>query len=110
LRVLREQAGVADGQPVPRLKGPEVGAAPKERYETEMAFFMETEDRFYQDMYAYLKPFPNDYAAEGIPILAAYGALQDWDAIMMYTFEPKLDPKWQAYVGDPFDISLDRCG
>ena len=53
------------------------------------------------------EPFPNDYAGEGIPILAAYGDLQDWDAIMWYTFEPKQDPLWKPYVGDPFDISLD---
>jgi hypothetical protein len=53
------------------------------------------------------EPFPNDYAGEGIPILAAYGALQDWDAIMWYTFEPKQDAAWKPYVGDPFDISLD---
>jgi hypothetical protein len=53
------------------------------------------------------EPFPNDYAGEGIPILAAYGAMQDWDAIMWYTFEPKQEPAWQPYVGDPFDISLD---
>jgi hypothetical protein len=52
-------------------------------------------------------PFPNDYAAEGIPVLAAYGSLQDWDAILWYTFEPKIDPEWKPYVGDPFDISLD---
>jgi hypothetical protein len=53
------------------------------------------------------EPFPNDYAGEGIPILAAYGAFQDWDAILWYTFEPKEDPDWKPYVGDPFDISLD---
>jgi len=53
------------------------------------------------------EPFPNDYAGEGIPILAAYGAMQDWDSIMWYTFEPKQDPAWKPYVGDPFDISLD---
>ena len=52
-------------------------------------------------------PFPNDYAGEGIPILAAYGGLQDWDAIYWYTFEPKRDPAWKPYVGDPFDLSLD---
>jgi len=52
-------------------------------------------------------PFPNDWASEGIPLLAAYGSLQDWDAIIMYTFEPKRDPAWKSYVGDPFDISLD---
>jgi hypothetical protein len=53
------------------------------------------------------EPFPNDYASEGIPILAAYGSLQDWDGIFWYTFEPKIDPSWKSYVGDPFDISLD---
>jgi len=176
-------------EPVPRLKGAEVAGAPKERFETEMAFFMDLEDRFYQEMRGYLKktlgvkppitgtadhshtsspypmlvslarldildghvywehpgargpvntpmvndplhatvvqlsrtavagkpytvsevnhPFPNDWASEGIPILAAYGAFQDWDAIILYTFEPKRDPNWQPYVGDPFDISLD---
>jgi len=53
------------------------------------------------------EPFPNDYAGEGIPILAAYGSLQDWDGIFWYTFEPKINPAWQPYVGDAFDISLD---
>jgi hypothetical protein len=53
------------------------------------------------------EPFPNDYDGEGIPILAAYGLLQDWDGIMWYTFEPKADAAWKPYVGDPFDISLD---
>jgi hypothetical protein len=52
-------------------------------------------------------PWPNDYDSEGIPILASYGLLQDWDAILWYTFEPKADPDWKPYVGDPFDISLD---
>jgi hypothetical protein len=33
--------------------------------------------------------------------------LQDWDAIILYTFEPKKDADWKSYVGDPFDISLD---
>ncbi len=53
------------------------------------------------------EPFPNNYAGEQIPILAAYGAMQDWNAIMWYTFEPKQDPAWKPNVGDPFDISLD---
>ncbi len=30
-------------------------------------------------------PFPNEYACEGLPILAAWGALQDWDGIFSYT-------------------------
>jgi hypothetical protein len=53
------------------------------------------------------EPFPNDYGAEQMPILAAYSAFQDWDAIFWYTFEPKRDADWKPYVGDPFDISLD---
>jgi len=52
-------------------------------------------------------PFPNDYAGEGIPILAAYGSFQDWDGIFWYTFEPKIAAHLDPYVGDPFDISLD---
>ena len=189
LKKLRALASVAEGAPVPRLKGDEAATAPKERYETEMAFYMDTESRFYEDMSGYLKdelgvkcpiigtadhshtsspypmlaslskldvldghvywehpgapppvntpmvndplhstvvqlsrtafagkpytvsetnhPFPNEWASEGIPILAAYGAFQDWDAIVMYTFEPKLAADWKPYVGDAFDISLD---
>lgn len=49
--------------------------------------------------------FPNDYECEGIPILAAYGSMQDWDAIMIYTFEPKRDSSYKGFVGDAFDIS-----
>ena len=48
--------------------------------------------------------FPNRYDGEGIPILAAYGGMQDWDGIFWYTFEPKADPAWKPYVGDAFDI------
>jgi len=186
---LRAAAGVAEDALIPRLKGPEVASAPKERFRAEMSFCMETEDRFFQEMTGYLKntlgvrvpvigtadhshstsgypllaslsrldivdghvywqhpgsrgplntpmvndplgstvvqlsrtafagkpytvseinhPFPNEWADEGMPIIAAYGAFQDWDAIILYTFEPKLDPDWKSYVGDPFDISLD---
>jgi len=186
---LRALAGAAAEAPVPRLAAAEIAASPDERYQAELAFFMDLEDRFYQDMSGYLKntlgvkapitgtadhshtsspytmlaslskldildghvywehpgsppplntpmvndplhstvvrlsrtafagkpytvsetnhPFPNEWAAEGIPIIAAYGSFQDWDAIIMYTFEPKLAPDWKPYVGDPFDISLD---
>jgi hypothetical protein len=50
-------------------------------------------------------PFPNEYASEGIPILAAYAALQDWDGVFWYTFEPKASADWKPIIGDPFDIS-----
>ncbi len=51
--------------------------------------------------------FPGDWISEGIPILASYAGLQDWDGVLWYTFEPKLDPDWKAHVGDTFDLSLD---
>src|SRR5262245_48095616 len=191
LAKLRALAGVEGEQPVPRLTGREIGAAPPERFYTELEFFMEMERRYFLDMQSYLKdalkvkaplvgtadhshsgssypllastslldivdghtywqhpgprgipntpmvnaplqstvvelsrtafagkpytvsevnhPFPNDYASEGIPILAAYSALQDWDGVFWYTFEPKASPKdsvdWKPVVGDPFDIS-----
>ena len=189
LRRLRELTGVAEGAQIPRLKGPEVATAPKERFDAESRFILDVESKFYTGMQRYLKdslgvrvpitgtadhghssssypmlaslskldivdghvywqhpgspppvntpmvndplhstivqlsrtavagkpytvsevnhPFPNEWASEGLPILAAYGALQDWDAIIVYTFEPKRDPAWKSYVGDPFDISLD---
>ncbi|MGA2114076.1 MAG: hypothetical protein ABSH56_04930 [Bryobacteraceae bacterium] len=186
---LRHLASVPEGAPVPRLTNREAAAAPNQRYEAEMAFYIDTESKFYVDMSGYLKntlgvkvpitgtadhghssspypmlaslskldildghvywehpgsppplntpmvddplhstvvqlsrtafagkpytvsetnhPFPNEWASEGIPILAAYGSFQDWDAIVVYTFEPKLAADWKPYVGDPFDVSLD---
>ena len=52
-------------------------------------------------------PNPNEYSAEMIPILAAYGAFQDWDGIYFYTFEPKVGNLWEPCVTDHFDITLD---
>ena len=43
LKKLRELAAVAEGAPIPRLKGPETAAAPRERYATEMAFYTDAE-------------------------------------------------------------------
>ncbi len=186
LRRLREQAAVQGDSLVPRLARSERDKAPKDRYETEVRFFMDLENKFYQDMKDYLRglgvkqpiigtadhghsgppwamltslskldildghvywnqyvgvgnvpmvddplhstvvqlsrtpfagkpytvsetnhPFPNEYASEGIPIIAAYAGFQDWDMVIMYTFEPKKAPDWAPYVGDPFDLSLD---
>jgi hypothetical protein len=186
LQKLREQAGVQGDAPIPRLAGNARATAPKDRYETEVRFFMDLENKFYQDMKTYLRdlgvkqpligtadhghsgppwvmltslskldivdghiywnqyvgvgnvpmvndplhstvvqlsrtafagkpytvsetnhPFPNEYASEGIPIIAAYAGFQDWDMVIMYTFEPKKDPAWKPYVGDAFDLSLD---
>ena len=53
------------------------------------------------------EPFPSDYQAEMIPLLASYGAFQDWDGIFIYAFEPKLAGQWKPEMGDHFDISED---
>ena len=53
------------------------------------------------------EPFPSDYESEMIPLLASYGAFQDWDGIFIYAFEPKLSGQWQPMIGDHFDISED---
>lgn len=53
------------------------------------------------------EPFPSDYESEMIPLLASYGAFQDWDGIFIYAFEPKLSGQWQPVIGDHFDISED---
>lgn len=34
----------------------------------------------------YNHPFPNQYGAEGQPLLRSYGALQGWDGVFEYTF------------------------
>jgi hypothetical protein len=182
-------AGVASNEPVPRLKGPVLRSAPKERYYTECKFFSDLESGFFKDMSSYLRetlgvkcpliatadhshsgsgypleadaqqldimdghdywrhpsvppyrhnpmvnepfnstavelsrtaiagkpytvsevnnPFPNQFACEGIPILATYGGFQGWSAIVWYTFEPKRDADWQPVLTEPFDMSHD---
>ncbi|HVI98399.1 MAG TPA: hypothetical protein VM657_04970 [Sphingomonas sp.] len=51
------------------------------------------------------EPFPHEYDAEQIPILAAYAALQDWDGVFFYTFETKLEGEWKGMIGDHFDMT-----
>ncbi|MDB5675398.1 MAG: hypothetical protein JWM65_2380 [Sphingomonas bacterium] len=53
------------------------------------------------------EPFPSDYGAEMIPILASYAALQDWDAVFFYTFETKVAGEWTPLITDHFDMTLD---
>ncbi|BCW95287.1 MAG: carbohydrate binding domain-containing protein [Fimbriimonadales bacterium] len=36
----------------------------------------------------YDHPAPNQYAAEGLPMLAAHGALQDWDGLFPFDYGP----------------------
>jgi hypothetical protein len=169
LAEFRMMAGVGPNDPVPRLKGPALRTATKDRYYTECRFFSDLEAGFFRDMSAYLRqtlgvkcpliatadhshsgsgygleqdaqqldimddpfnstvaelsrtamagkpytvsevnhPFPNQFACEGIPILAAYGGFLDWDGIIWYTFEPKRSPGWKPVLSEPFDMSHD---
>ncbi len=52
-------------------------------------------------------PFPAEYACEGIPILTAYAALQDWDGIFWYTFEHKAPNAWTAAQPSHFEFRSD---
>lgn len=186
---IRKQAGVSEGEMIPRLRREDFSETPTERFYAEAAFLTHVEKTFFLDMKKYLtenlgvkslivgcadhtywipnqpmlqstslmdivdghvywqhpaiwgkrntpmvndpldstiiklsrsafagKPYtvsevnhpnPNEYASEMIPILAAYGAFQDWDGIFFYTFEPKAEEDWEHYVVDNFDITLD---
>ena len=53
----------------------------------------------------YNHPFPNQYAAEGFPILAAFGAFQDWDGIFPFAYSHTNNPEPQM-AGSFFDT----CG
>ncbi len=52
-------------------------------------------------------PFPSAYACEGIPILAAYAAFQDWDGLFFYTFEHADPADWSTRTPGHFDIRPD---
>lgn len=52
-------------------------------------------------------PFPNEYACEGIGILTAYAAFQDWDGIYLYTFEHKSPEEWAPKMPGHFDLRPD---
>ena len=46
--------------------------------------------------------FPNEYRVEGPLMMAAYANLQDWDAVLQFSFN---HAGWQAPMEDNFDIS-----
>lgn len=55
----------------------------------------------------YNHPAPNQYAAEGFPMIAAMGAFQSWDGIFSFTyshstdFEPRIVPNFFDIKSDP---------
>jgi len=52
-------------------------------------------------------PYPNEYAAEMMPIAAAYGNFQDWDGIFWYSFEHNDASNWNSHFPSHFDIRQD---
>lgn len=52
-------------------------------------------------------PYPNEYGAEMIPILAAYAAFHDWDGIFWYSFSHAAPEQWKPAAPTFFDIRND---
>lgn len=52
-------------------------------------------------------PFPHEYACEGIPILAAYAALHDWDGVFWYTLGHEPLGEGPAKAMGHFDLGPD---
>lgn len=50
--------------------------------------------------------FPNTYAAEADPTLAAFAAFQDWDAIMHFAYEHGRN--WDSTVPSGFNLNVDH--
>lgn len=199
-RRISEEAGVPEGQPIPRLTPDQFAKASPERFHTEARFYMEIERQYFNDMKKFLKddlgvkqliagnsdhghhhsgypivvgtslldvvdghvywqhpsyiqdpntgrnigfripntpmvvdpqhstvvqlartpvsgkpytvsevnhPFPHQYACEGIPILAAYAAFQDWDGIFWYTLAHSEIVGVDSRIGGHFDLAFD---
>jgi hypothetical protein len=52
-------------------------------------------------------PYPHEFAAEGIPILAAYAALHDWDGLFWYTLAHDEVVTAEPRFGGHFDLAPD---
>jgi hypothetical protein len=52
-------------------------------------------------------PYPSEFGAEGMPILAAYGAFQDWDGVFWYSFSHEEPADWVSKYPGHFDIRQD---
>ena len=56
----------------------------------------------------YNHPAPNQYRGEGLPMIAAFGALQGWDGVFSFAYSHNAEfelPRIQGY----FDIRSDPC-
>ena len=53
----------------------------------------------------YNHPYPNQYAGEGLPMLAAFGRFQGWNGIFQYTYAHKVDTEPDKLTGY-FDMNV----
>lgn len=54
----------------------------------------------------YQHPTPNSFGSEGPLLVAAYGALQDWDGIMMFAYDAAENDNWDAgFFNDFFSMN-----
>lgn len=51
----------------------------------------------------YNQPWPNTQAAEILPVMAAFGAFQDWDGLMYFAYEH--GRTWDTNVGHGFNLN-----
>lgn len=58
-------------------------------------------------MSEYNSSFPQEFAAEAIPLFASYAAFQDWDGIILHTLCNRDIVTRSEQVGRPFDIAKD---
>ena len=56
----------------------------------------------------YNHPAPNSYAAEGFPMIAAFGAFQGWDGIYSFTYSHGGDPEPNR-ITNYFDVKSDTA-
>src|SRR5262245_33419760 len=109
--------GEAVDQLVPRLKGPEVGTASRERFYTEISFYMEMERNYFSDMRAYLKETigvkspivgsaDHSHSGSSYPLLASTSLL---DIVDGHTYWQHPGPKGipnTPMVNDPFNSTV----
>ena len=85
LAALRRAAGVAEGDPVPRLEPESFAAAPKDRFHLEARFYEELEDAYFQTMRRWLRELgvralvvatsDHNHYRTGYPLLASTSKL-----------------------------------
>lgn len=117
LAEFRQEGGVGPDQPVPRLKGPALQSATKDRYDTEGRFFSELESGFFREMSSYLKgtlgvkcaliaTADHSHSGSGYPLEADAQQLDIMDG-HDYWRHPSVPPfRHNPMVNEPFNSTV----